>query len=198
MRGKTMRKRSSKTILVFFALGLIGCALCVQQAQAVRVTGAITFGGGVELDRSSVDTATTVTGWLDQSGLMPTVTSASGSFAAHVTIGDTATFSSPWPFSSGPIPSFWTVDGFTFDLVTSNVLSQGGGFVNVYGTGFISGWGLGPTQGSWNFTAQDPGSGDPPVFSFSGSTQATPDGGATVVLLGLALVGIEGIRRKLF
>jgi hypothetical protein len=32
------------------------------------------------------------------------------------------------------------------------------------------------------------------VFSFSAST--VPDGGMTVTLLGLALAGIEGIRRK--
>ena len=53
-----MKNRSSKTILVFFALGLISCAFCVQQAQAVPITGAITFAGGVTLDTGSVDTAT--------------------------------------------------------------------------------------------------------------------------------------------
>jgi VPDSG-CTERM motif len=47
----------------------------------------------------------------------------------------------------------------------------------------------------WNFTVQgDPSNG---VFSFSGGSEAIPDGGATVALLGLALTGIEGIRRKL-
>ena len=40
-----MKNRSSKTILVFLALGLISCAFCVQQAQAVPITGAITFAG---------------------------------------------------------------------------------------------------------------------------------------------------------
>ena len=185
-----MTKRSSKTILVFFALGLISCALWVQQAQAVPVTGAITFAGGVTLDQPSVNTATEVTSWVS-----PTVQSVSGSFAAFVTTGDSVTFTPTWFFNSPAIPSFWTVDGFTFDLIASSIDSQGSGFVNVSGTGFISGWGLGPTQGSWSFTAQDPSSDG--VFSFSGASQATPDGGATVVLLGLGLVGIEGIRRKL-
>ena len=48
---------------------------------------------------------------------------------------------------------------------------------------------------TWSFSAQDdPADG---VFSFSGASEAIPDGGATVALLGLALAGIEGIRRKL-
>src|SRR5262249_40114923 len=178
-------------ILVFFALGLPGCALCVQQAQAFPVTGAITFAGGVTLDQPSVNNATEVTSWVN-----PTVSSVSGSFAAFVTTGDSVTFTPTWFFNSPAIPAFWAVDGFTFDLIASSIDSQGGGFVNVSGTGFVSGWGLGPTVGTWSFTAQDPASDG--VFSFSGATQAAaPDGGATVVLLGLGLVGIEGIRRKL-
>jgi hypothetical protein len=185
-----MTKRSSKTILVFFALGLLSCALCVKQAQAVPITGAITFAGGVTLDQPSVNNATEVTSWVS-----PTVFSASGSFAAFVTTGDSVTFTPLWFFNSPAIPAFWTVDGFTFSETASFVVSQGGGFVNVVGTGTISGNGFGPTTAIWTFTAQDPSAGG--VFSFSGSSQGTPDGGATVLLLGLGLVGIEGIRRKL-
>ena len=75
-----MKNRSSKTILVFFALGLISCALCVQQAQAVPTTGVITFAGGVTLDTGTVNTATQVTSWVGT----PTVESVSGSFAGFV------------------------------------------------------------------------------------------------------------------
>ena len=66
-----MKNRSSKTILVFFALGLISCAFCVQQAQAVPIPipSAITLGGGAELADAigfpvnSVNDATQVTNW---------------------------------------------------------------------------------------------------------------------------------------
>ena len=185
-----MRKRSSKTILVFFALGLISCALCVQQAQAVPVTGAITFAGGVTLDQPSVNSATEVTSWVS-----PTVQSVSGSFATFVNVGDTTTFAFPWSFNSGHIGLFWQVDGFTFHLFSSNIVFQGGGFVDVFGTGTITGNGFDNTNANWNFTTQDdPSNG---VFSFSGGSEAIPDGGATAALLGLALAGIEGIRRKL-
>ena len=190
-----MKNRSSKTILVFFALGLISCALCVQQAQAVPITGAITFAGGVELDTSSVNTATMVTGWLDENNAIPTVQSASGSFAGLA--GAMVTFTSQhWSFASGPIALFWQVGGFTFNLIASHIVSQtGNGFLSVSGTGTITGNGFTPTSGTWTFSVQDDASNG--VFSFSGGSQATPDGGATVALLGLALAGIEGTRRKL-
>ena len=190
-----MKNRSSKTILVFFALGLISCAFCVQQAQAVGIYGTITFAGGVELDTVTVNTATQVTGWLDGNNAMPTVQSVSGSFAAFVSVGDTVTFTPTWSFTSGPIALFWQVDGFTFDLIASNIAFQGSGFLSVSGTGTITGHGFDPTTVTWSFTTQDDASDG--VFSFSGANQAIPDGGATVALLGVALAGIEGIRRKL-
>jgi hypothetical protein len=189
-----MKNRSSKTILVFFALGLLSCAFCVQQAQAVQITGAITFAGGVTLDTNTVNTATKVIAWLDESGAMPTVQSGSGSFAALA--GATAMFAAPWSFASGPIAAFWTVGGFTFNLIASSIVSQiGDGFLAVSGTGTITSPGFDPTFATWLFTVQDDSSSG--VFSFSGGSEAIPDGGATVALLGLALAGIEGIRRKL-
>ena|SRR5947207_4553745 len=189
-----MKNRSSKTILVFFALGLISCALCVQQAQAVAITGAITFAGGVTLDTDTVNTATKVTSWLDENGDMPTVQSASGSFAGLA--GATATFAFPWSFGSGQA-MLWQVGGFTFNLIASTIVSQiGDGFLAVIGTGTVSGNGYATTTGvTWSFTVQDDSSNG--VFSFSAGSEAIPDGGATVALLGVALAGIEGTRRKL-
>ena len=189
-----MKNRSSKTILVFFALGLISCALCVQQAQAAYMNAAINFAGGVELNTGSVNTASQVTGWLDEGGFMPTVQSASGSFAGLA--GAFVTFTSSWSFNSGPIALFWQVGGFTFNLIASNIVFQGGGFLAVSGTGTISGNGYATTTGvTWSFTVQDDSSNG--VFSFSAGSEAIPDGGATVALLGVALAGIEGTRRKL-
>ena len=188
-----MKNRSCKTILVFLALGLISCAFCVQQAQAVPITGAITFAGGVTLDTDTVNTASQVMTWLDENGDMPTVQSASGSFTGLD--GQTATFAFPWTFGSGQA-ALWTVGGFTFNLIASSIVSQmGDGFLAVSGTGTISGNGFAATFSNWLFTVQDDSSNG--VFSFSGGSEAIPDGGPTVALLGLALAGIEGIRRKL-
>ena len=183
--------------MIFFALGLISCAFCVQQAQAVPQNGTITIAGGAQLADAnglpvtSVNDATQVTGWLDENGAMPTVESVSGSMAAFVSVGATVTFPSTWTFGSG-VAVLWQVGGFTFNLIASNIVFQGGGFLAVSGTGTVTGHGFN-APGSWSFTAQDdPANG---VFSFSAGS-LVPDGGATVALLGLALAGIEGIRRK--
>jgi hypothetical protein len=200
--GKTM-KNISKTILAVLATGLISCALFTQQAQAVPTTlgpinGAITFSGGVELDSITVNTASMVIGWLDQHGFMPTVTSGSGSFMGLN--GSTATFVAPWRFNTPPgppIPGFWSVGGFTFDLATSHIVSQGGGFLTVSGSGTTSGNGFDPTAMNWSFSTQDPPAGQPPVFSFSASSNTIPDSGSTVALLGLVIVGVEALRRKM-
>jgi len=184
-----MKNRLSKTILVFFALGLISFAFCVQQAQAAQINGAITFAGGVTLDTDSVNTATEVTSWVDA-----TVQSGSGSFAGLDNMA--VAFTPTWFFNSGPIVAFWSVGGFTFDLIASSVFQRfGDGFLLVTGTGTITGNGLEPSFGTWFFSVQDDPAND--VFSWSGGTEAIPDGGATVALLGLSLAGIEGIRRKL-
>jgi hypothetical protein len=190
-----------KVILAILVSGFVTCGLFTQATQAVPINGAITFAGGCELDTGTVNTATTVTGWLDQGGMMPHVQSSSGDLSGA---GPLAVFTAPWTFISGAHPALWTVVAggitFTFNLSASHVVSQGGGFVNVAGTGILTASsGFDPTAFTWSFSAQDPPAGTPIplVFSFSASGQTIPDGGATVALLGLALAGIEGIRRKL-
>jgi VPDSG-CTERM motif len=188
-----MKNRSSKTILLFVVLGLISCALCVQQAQAIP-TSVIAFSGGATMadangnPATSVNNATHVTGWLN-----PTVDAVSGVFDVFVNVGDAVTMSAPWTFGAG-LNALWSVGGFTFNLIASTILFQQDGSLFVSGTGIITGNGLHST-GTWSFGTGDDAATNG-VFSFSASS-ATPDGGATVALLGLALAGIEGIRRKL-
>src|ERR1700726_3850816 len=100
-------KSISKTILAVVATGLISCALWTQ-AQAVQISGALTFGGTVSLDTGSAGTATAVTAWHGTGGVgMPTVMSVGGGFSPFVTSGDATTFHAPWSFASGPVPAFW-------------------------------------------------------------------------------------------
>jgi len=189
-----MKNRSSKRILVFFALGLISCALCVQRAQAAYLNAALNFAGGLEMNSGSVNTASQVTGWLDEGMNPPGVTGASGNFAIAM-IGDPVIFNaSPWNFlAGGPVPLFWTVDGFTFNLIASTVDFNQDGFLLISGSGTVTGNGYTNRPASWHFTVQDEASNG--VFSFSGGIEV-PDGGATLALLGVALAGIEVIRRK--
>jgi hypothetical protein len=187
-------KSLSKTILV---IAIIACGLFCQHAQAAQITGNITFTGTCSLNTNSASTATMVTGWhgLGTGGL-PQVASHDGSFNGFVNDGDAVTIAFPWSFNSGAVPNFWRVDGFVFDLTTSSITMQGGGSVAVQGTGTISGNGFDLTVGTWGFTTQNPSAHS--RFSFSASGGAVPDGGSGVALLGIALVGIEGLRRKVY
>src|ERR1700730_5623801 len=121
------RRKIQKAIRRFFAAVLLSCGLICQQAGAAGlINGNITFAGSIALDTASAGTATMVTGWDGLApGDEPQVESVDGNFATFVTPGDGLEFHAPWSFSSGAIPSFWSVDGFTFDLISSAIPSGG-------------------------------------------------------------------------
>ena len=191
-------KTLTKTILAVLGTGLISCALFSQQAQADPVTGNITFGGSVNMN-GNASNATMVTAWHGFGGVgNPVVVDADGDFASFVVPGiSQATFAIPWTFNSGAVAAFWSVGGFTFNLTASSIVSQGAGGLVVTGFGYITGNGFDATFGTWAFTTQNPGVGNPARFSFSAATGAVPDSGSTVAFLGLALVGVEALRRRM-
>ena len=155
------------------------------------IEGSITFSGGATLDTGNANTAHAVTSFKNT-----VVQSVSGDFDTFINELDPATFAASWVFDpSTPTSALWTVGGFTFDLLTSTVDARGGGSLTVSGTGTISGNSFDPTSGTWMFTTQNPGANG--TFSFSASGLSVPDGGSAVALLGLALMGIEVLRRKL-
>jgi hypothetical protein len=176
---------------------LLNFGLFCQQAQAAGlITGNITFTGTVSLDTPSAGTATMVTAW---SGLglggLPQVQDADGDFGTFVTAGDAVTFHAPWSFTSLTIPSFWSVDGFTFDLTSSSITNQTSGSVSVDAVGTISGNTFGPTPGTFHFTTQDPSAAD--KFSFSGAASAVPEPATLRSLLsGSSLVGALLFMRR--
>jgi hypothetical protein len=185
--------------------GIAAVALIlVQSVQAIPVTGAIGFTGAVQFNTSSAGTASAVTTWVN-----PAVTLDSGAFTI-IPLTTAATFSAAvWNFvtTSPTLPFFWTVSngtsGFQFVLNSSSVTAQGPGFVVVNGTGTVTATGLNPlgytaTTLSWSFTSQDPASShNPDQWTFSASANSIPDGGATVMLLGIALSGVALLRKKL-
>ncbi len=186
-----------KLLLTVCAIGA-SCALLASNTHAAPITGSITFSGGVQLNSSSAGTATAVLSWFTEAGVMPAVSSTSGTFES-VPIGTIANFTNNYQFNMVGAFLLWQVGGFTFTLNQSNIVFQGPGFVTVQGFGTLAGNGFDPTAGIWRFTSQDPAAGTPPTFSFSASTQAlgVPEGGATLALLGLGLAGVAGLRHKL-
>jgi hypothetical protein len=188
-----------KNILKVAAAVVVAAAL-TQSVKANLASGSIGFAGTVTYDSSSAATATAVTSWIN-----PVVFADTGAFSS-ITPGTHATFTTmTWNFLTTPpgITSFWTVGGFTFQLISSSVFSHGGtpgvnGFVVVDGTGTVTGNGYDATTLSWSFTSQDPVAGSNPAqWTFSASANSVPDGGATVMLLGLALSGAALLKKKL-
>jgi hypothetical protein len=157
---------------------------------STAIQGNITFSGGATLDTGNANTAHAVTSFVNT-----LVQSVSGDFDTFINPLDLATFSASWVFDPSTLtPGLWTAGGFTFNLLTSTIEVQGGDSLTVSGTGTILGNSFDPTFGTWRFTTQNPSANG--TFSFSASGLSVPDGGATVTLLGLALVGVEVLRRK--
>jgi hypothetical protein len=193
------RRKIQKAIRRFFAAALLSCGLICQQAEAALISGNITFAGSITLDTASAGTATMVTGWHGLAlGDKPQVESDDGDFATFVTPGNGLDFHAPWSFISGPIPSFWSVDGFTFDL-TSSAIPSGGQTTNsvfVDGIGTISGNGFDSTPAMFSFSTQNQSANG--LFSFSGSVAAVPEPATLMSFLsGSSLLGaFFFIRRR--
>jgi hypothetical protein len=166
-------------------------------AQATLITGNIGFSGAVDLNSITANTATAATSWLNTVAASP-----SGSFVGIVHNGDTVsmTGATPWSFNSGPLPNFWAVDGFAFSLISSTIVSQVGGFLDVSLTGTVAGNGFTTTAFNGSFQVADPASDGPETYterlSFN-SPNSVPDGGTTVLLLGLGLLSLGLFRMKM-
>jgi hypothetical protein len=189
-----------KPIMAVMTVGALALGLA-SESQAAVISGNINFAGTVQLDTASAGTATTVTAWefFAGSALGPLVTAGDGSFTGLA--GSNATFAAPWVFGTAE-PMLWTVGGFTFNLTSSVITSQGFsgttglGFVVVNGLGTVTD-GVNSAAGTFDFTSNDPGAGTPSSFSFSAGTTTVPDGGSTLALLGGVLFGSAALRRKL-
>jgi hypothetical protein len=154
----------------------------------------------VQFDESALQNAKAVTKWRDAFGngdTFSTVTTLTGNFASFVSLGDQATMN-PWTFNpSTDTMNLWSVGGFSFHLLSSTIVSQTASFLNIKGTGTVSGNGFDDTAAKWAFTIPFAG-GTGAFFSFAANTDTTvPDGGSAVALLGISLVAIEFVRRKL-
>lgn len=180
--------------------GIIAVITIPFALRAVPITGSISMGGEANLNSTSLSAASAVTSWP-----LVYVVADSDSFSSISAFTTVNMSSSTWTFSPSPgvaLNDLWNVGGFTFDF-ESDTVSQSGDFLDIDGTGTISGNGYDTTDFDWNLSFENPVTGGPEEFTFSaaaGSVEEVtdvPDGGVTVAFLGLALAGIEGLRRKL-
>lgn len=187
-----------------FGLVLATASALTVSTQAVAITGSVDMSGTAFLNSSFLGSATAATGFTGVTvGGIPT-----GSYAG--TAGDSVTWSAfSWP-SATTVSPLWkfsdATTGYTYTFALNNVVvdSQSNTFLNLLGTGVLNITGPGSayeaTGGSWSFTISNPTGGEHAnfAFTFANSQTATiPDGGATIALLGMGLLGLGAIRRKL-
>jgi len=199
----------TKTILTLITAGLVTTAVSTQEAQAAKIKGTIDFAGSTRFDEAALQNVTKVVEFRDVSGNpnKSNVAAVSGDFGT-VSLGTQADMALTWQFLPAPglaTPGLWSVMGtdgftFTFNLLSSTVVMRTATFLNVKGTGTITSTNplFEDTAGKWAFTVQNAGGGSGIFFSFSANNStAVPDGGSAVALLGISLVAIEFVRRKL-
>jgi hypothetical protein len=172
-------------------LKLIALVAFAQAVAATPITGGISFDGLVQLDSTSVGSATKAIGWSSA-----VVNGASGSFAS-LGSGDALSLAPMWLFNTGPVQNFWSVGGFDFSLSTSAIFSQDTSFLNVFLAGNVSGNGYETTAFTGSFQIDQAPVNGVTKFSQNYSFNGVPDGGSTVLLLGAAMSGLVLIRRKL-
>lgn len=122
----------------------------------------------------------------------------SGDFAAE--FPGTATFND-FNFGGAADPLWSLTSGnFSFALDTSAktvYMVAGITFLNISGTGTVTGAGFEPTPGEFSFTIS---SSRPERVNFGWQSTMTaipiPDAGSTSILLGIGLLGAAGLRRK--
>ena len=183
-KGQTMKL--SKIILAIVAsVGLL------SSAQATPITGMLNIAGTANFNTSSLTTASSAT-FAD----VLVLGGNTGDFAGFA-VGTPVVMAS-YTFDPSTITNgLWSVNGFTFNLLSSTVVSRSATFLSVSGTGIITGPpGFDPTPGVWAFTSQNSGGRPHDTFSFSANTEAVPDGGMTMALLGAGLMGLAAFRAK--
>jgi hypothetical protein len=198
-----------KQLTKYLAIGFASLALLVPQAHALLIDGQIDMVGVAKFN-SPLATATQVTQFYGTRAVIADGAFAAGGVVGDPLFGDLFSFvSQPWVFANAYAP-LWTITGsgapnttFTFDLASASV-TQSTGFIQILGQGTLSASGYEDTPFVWRFTSQGTLS-SLNRFAFSATTedpvvpgpQSVPDAGLTIGLLGIALMGVEGLRRKL-
>ena len=190
------------TIRKSILMAAIGCCALIGQ-HAYAFSGTVTMGSSngksnVTVKNSVKKGTTTVTfgtNWkvLAGSGDYTGTTGAAVTYTSFTYTTATGSITSPaapftlWSFVSG---------GKTYTFALDNPITQNTNtatFFQITGTGIGYINGKDPTTGSWSLTGSPSGT----AFKFVSSSVTTfvPDGGSAVALLGIALAGIEGVRK---
>jgi len=181
-----------KTLMAGLTAMVVAAGFALS-AHATPITGILNIAGTANFNTPSLLTASSAT-FSD----VIVLGGNDGTFAGFA-VGTPVVMAS-YTFDPSTITNgLWSVNGFTFNLLTSTVTDRTATNLSVSGTGIITGPpGFDPTPGMWAFTSQNAGGRPHDTFSFSANTEggAVPDGGMTLALLGAGLMGLAAFRAK--
>src|SRR4029077_13559538 len=153
MKGKPqgMNMKPIKTLMAGLAAVVIAGGFSLS-AQATPITGILNIAGTANFNTSSLTTASSAT-FTD----VIVLGGNSGTFSGFA-VGTPVVMAS-YTFDPSTITNgLWSVNGFTFNLLTQTVDERSASFLSVSGTGIITGPpGFDPTAGMWAFTSQNAG-----------------------------------------
>ena len=185
-----------KTLLLLTAV-----VACAASLQADPINGTVGFTGAFNPANADLTTPSDAITILNPALNGTSTGSFFGavfvSFASPITLngamGD-PTFANPlWVITVG-------VHTFTFTSTSGSTILDTANINTISGTGFVTdSFDNDTANGTWNFSFNVTKVGDLATFTWNGTsgvTTAVPDGGSALTLLGVALAGIEFLRRK--
>lgn len=179
-----------KSFLLSAALAVTASLfLTPTTSSAVEITGGISFAGGYTPDDSDLTLATRVT-------FGPTVVlDSNGDFTLPIFTPVAMADYLEWEpsFTVSPSNPLWSVGDFSFDLTSLAVTAESSTSITLNGLGVVKHADFDDTDGNWVATFNTSGN----TFSWSASSSSVPDGGTSITLLGMALIGTGLLRRRL-
>lgn len=184
-----MKNLKTLKLIATIAIG----AIAASSATAAPINGDINISGSGTLNNTGINDATQLTSITAEVGAGSTGDYATIAIGTAVTIADLVWNTVNYT-GALVVNDFWSINAgqYTFDLATITYNQVTAGTLTIQGTGTAQGTGFDDFTGY--FTLSSSSSGTSIAFS---STTAVPDSGHTAALLGLGMLGLAGLARRL-